>query len=61
MREMEVPLGFGIALGQDDRAMKKFSSLTDKEKQLVIDRAHFISTQYEMKSFVRSLVDSTGF
>lgn len=61
MRNFEVPLSFGIALGQNETAMAKFRSMSEEEKSLVVDRAHSITTQHEMKSFVKSLVDSIGF
>ncbi len=61
MNNFELPLGFSMALAQNERAMAKFESMTDAEKRAVIERTHSISSKHEMKSFVKSLTDSTGF
>lgn len=61
MNNFELPLGFGMALVQNERAMAKFETLSDAEKRAVIERSHSITTGHEMKSFVKSLIDSTGF
>lgn len=61
MNNFELPLGFGMALAQNERAMAKFESLSEAEKRAVVERTHSIRTKAEMRSFVRSLTDSTGF
>ena len=61
MNNSQLPTGFNMALMQNERARAKFNSLSEKEKQFVVDRAQSIGTRHEMKSFVKSLVDSTGF
>ncbi len=60
MNNFELPLGFGMALAQNERAMAKFESLSESEKRAVIERTHNIKSKAEMRSFVRSLADSTG-
>ena len=61
MNNRDLPEGFSMALMQNERARAKFNSLSDREQKLVAERSKSISTKHEMKSFVRSLVDSTGF
>ena len=56
-----LPTDFSTALSQNEKARAKFSSMSEAEKDFIINRAHSITTSHEMKSFVRSLVDSTGF
>lgn len=61
MSNLQLPLGFGMALAQNERAMEKFESLSRAQKKIVIERSQSISTKHEMRSFVNSIVDSTGF
>ncbi len=61
MNYSQMPSGFKAELMQNERARAKFDSLDEKEKHFVIGRARSIGTKHEMKSFVRSIVDSTGF
>ena len=50
-----VPMGLGMALAEYLNAMQYFSSLTDEQRQRVIDMTHGISSKMEMRSFVDSL------
>ena len=52
----EIPLGLGMALAQNQRAMAIFSGLDESERQGIIDRTHNISSKEEMQEFVESLV-----
>lgn len=40
MNGSELPLGFGMALAQNEKAMQKFESLSQTEKDNVIQKAH---------------------
>lgn len=60
MQKFDLPLGFGMALAQNEPAMKKFTSMTDHEKQAIIQKTHNVSSKAEMNALVSSLVDSTG-
>lgn len=51
----ELPLGFGMALSQHPSAMEHFTSMTDAQKQQVIQQTHQIQSKKEMQAFVRSL------
>ena len=37
---MELPLGFGMALAQNEAAMHVFEAMTDAEKQAVLEQCH---------------------
>lgn len=54
---MDLPMGFGMALAQNEQAMKKFEALTEEEKQAVVQKAHTVSSKREMQSLVKSLTD----
>lgn len=53
--EIELPLGFGIALAKDNNAMQYFSSLSKAHQSEIIARTHSISSKKEMELFVASL------
>ena len=61
MLKSELPLGFGAALIQNERAMKNFEALTDEEKRSVIEQTHRIRSKSEMRSFVSRLAADTEF
>ena len=52
----EIPLGFGMALAQNGKAMKYFADLNEWEKQNIISRTHQIKAKEEMQKFVENLV-----
>lgn len=51
----ELPLGFGMALAQNEAAMREFERLTESEKQSVLQRAHHVHSKSEMRQLVSSL------
>lgn len=52
---MELPLGFGMALAQNEAAMYKFGSMTEQEKQSVLQRVHSVHSKAEMRQLVSDL------
>ncbi len=50
-----MPLGLGMALVQNERAMKQFEALNDQQKQTVINKARKINSKEEMQGFVSYL------
>lgn len=58
--DLELPLGFGMALAQNEAAMARFESLSDVEKQAVIQRTHSVRSKREMRQLVSSLSDQGG-
>ena len=48
----ELPMGFGMALMQNEAAMKTFFELPEAEKQKWIDGTHEINSRQEMRYYV---------
>ncbi len=55
MTEIELPLGLGMALAQNEAAMKRFESLSEPEKQAFVQKTHSVASKAEMKALVSSL------
>ncbi len=51
----ELPLGFGMALAQNEAAMHRFESLSETEKQAVLRQVHNVRSKAEMRQLVFSL------
>jgi hypothetical protein len=51
----DLPMGFGMTLSQNVKAMRYFSSLSPDQQRQLIDQTHTISSKSEMRSFVDSL------
>lgn len=60
MDKIELPLGFGMALAQNESAMAKFEALSESEKEAVIQKTHNVTSKAEMRSLVNSLIQNTG-
>ncbi len=51
-----IPMGLGMALAQNTKAMQYFASLPAQEQQTIIENTHNIRSKQEMQSFVNSLI-----
>ncbi len=51
----ELPLGFGMALAQNEAAMHRFESLSETKKQAVLRQVHNVRSKAEMRQLVSSL------
>lgn len=60
MDKTALPLGFGMALAQNEPAMARFASLAEEEKQAVIQRTHQVKSKEEMRNLVAELTDAGG-
>lgn len=60
MFNVQLPLGFGMALAQNEPAMKKFESLSDAEKQFIVQQTHGITSKREMQILVSSLASDSA-
>lgn len=60
MSGIELPLGFGMALAQNETAMKKFEMLSEQKKQAVIQKTHSVNSKSEMHALVNSLISGAG-
>lgn len=53
----ELPLGFGMALAQNEAAMNRFESLNETEKQDILRQARNVHSKAEMRQLVYGLSD----
>jgi len=53
----ELPLGFGMALAQNEAAMHRFESLSETEKQAILGQARSAHSKAEMRQLVSGLSD----
>lgn len=58
MEKHALPLGFGMALAQNEQAMNQFGRLTEPQKQAVIQRTKKVKSKNEMSQFVSELARS---
>lgn len=56
MDSLELPLGFGMALAQNEQAMHAFEAMTEEQKRSVIERTHAVTSRREMQQLVSGLV-----
>lgn len=56
MDKTELPLGFGMALAQNESAMQQFEALSAREKEAVIRQAHQVNSKREMQNLVKNLL-----
>lgn len=59
MNKNDLPLGFGMALAQNETAMQQFEALTNQQKEAVINKTRKINSKSEMKSFVICLSEGS--
>lgn len=52
----DIPMGFGMALMQDETAARAFYNMPPQQQQEIIARTHSISSKAEMKSLISSLL-----
>ncbi len=55
MKNYEMPIGFSMALALNPEAMEKFATLTEAQKQQIIDGTHSIKSKQEMHQYVNDL------
>lgn len=53
--EMELPVGFAMALAMNESAMKKFESLSPDEKESIVRQTHSVKSRQEMQQLVNSM------
>ena len=51
----DLPLGFGMALAQNEKAMQYFSSLPEEKRVEIVDHTHQIHSRKEMHEYVSHL------
>lgn len=53
----EVPIGFGMALAQNERAVSAYAAMTKEEKDTVLARAHQAESREEMRQIVADMAE----
>lgn len=53
----ELPLGFGMALIQNEQAMRRFEGMTEAERSDILKKTHTVDSKEEMQLLVNSLAD----
>lgn len=53
----KVPIGFGLALSQNEAAMLRYAGLSEAQKQDILNRAHNVHSEKEMYSLVARLAN----
>lgn len=59
MNKTDLLLGFGMALAQNEPAMKQFESLSEAQKADIISNTHSVNSKSEMQSLVNSLLNNS--
>lgn len=57
---MELPLGFGMALAQNEAAMKRFEALSEAEKQEILEQTHHVKSKQEIRQLIAGLCNPGG-
>ena len=52
---IEMPLGLGMALAQNQAAMQAFSALPRERQQQIIDHTHAVTSKQQMQAFVSDI------
>ena len=59
MKSDQMPVGFLMALAQDESATAYFGKLSEEQRQEVLHKARQASSRQEMRQYVHSLGQST--
>lgn len=51
----KVPIGFGMALAQNENAMNAYAVMTKEQKQHVLEKAHSARSEKEMRQIISDL------
>ena len=51
----KVPIGFGMALAQNEQALSAYAAMTEAEKQAVLNKAHNARSEQEMQEIVEGI------
>ena len=55
-----MPIGFSMALAQNEAALSRFGTMTESEKQAILSKAHGARSERDMEQIVASLVSGTA-
>ena len=57
MKQSEMPVGFAMALAMNPDAMQKFATLSEEQKQQIVNGTHSVKSKEEMHRYVDSIAD----
>lgn len=55
----KIPIGFGMALAQNEEAMNAYARMTQEQKQAILNRAHQAHSEQEMHNIVSGIISGT--
>ncbi len=55
----EMPMGFGMALIQNEKSAKFYENCTSVQKAAILNQVHMIESKEEMQAFVDNLPSET--
>lgn len=59
MNFAEVPIGFGMALAQNEKALNAYAMMTKEQKNAILAKAHNARSENEMERIVSSIAESS--
>lgn len=57
----QLPIGFGLSLAMNQRAMDRFAHMTEAEKEQAIAKSKSVKSKREMDRIVNSLAEDDDF
>lgn len=54
-KEGSLPVGFGLSLAANEKAMEAFAGMSEEEKEAVVAQSRQMHTKKDMKQFVNQL------
>lgn len=51
----QVPIGFGMALARNPKALNAYSAMTEDQKQAILTQAHNARSEQEMSRIVNGI------
>ena len=57
MEDRKLPLGFGMALAQNETALRRYAALSETEKIALMAQVHSVQSKAEMQQLVAELAD----
>lgn len=55
MHYFQVPIGFGMALARNPRALNTYSAMTPEQQQSILNQAHNALSEQEMNRIINTL------
>lgn len=56
----DMPIGFGLSLAANSKAMESFAKMSDAEKEAVVEKSRHMHTRTDMEKYVASLGEERG-